>query len=42
MFGRDLNQQLIADGAPVPVIITKCIDAVEAQGMLLGFNRLRP
>lgn len=32
MFGRTLNEQIIADGHSVPVIVTKCIEAVEAQG----------
>ncbi|ORY33516.1 hypothetical protein BCR39DRAFT_463757 [Naematelia encephala] len=30
MFGRDLPEQVNADRAPVPVIVTKCISAVEA------------
>lgn len=33
MFGRDLTDQAVADGAHVPVIVTKCIGAVEANGM---------
>jgi hypothetical protein len=32
MFGRTLNEQVVADGQSVPVIVTKCIEAVEAQG----------
>ncbi|KLT45774.1 RhoGAP-domain-containing protein [Cutaneotrichosporon oleaginosum] len=33
MFGRDLSEQAAADNAAVPVIVTKCIRAVEANGM---------
>lgn len=33
MFGRALTEQAEWDGAPVPVIVTKCIRAVEANGM---------
>lgn len=33
MFGRDLTEQAVSDGASVPVIVTKCIRAVEANGM---------
>ncbi|KAJ9103392.1 hypothetical protein QFC19_004491 [Naganishia cerealis] len=33
MFGRTLNEQIAADGHPVPIIVTKCIEAVEAQAM---------
>lgn len=33
MFGRDLSEQAVADGGTVPVIVTKCIRAVEANGM---------
>lgn len=33
MFGRDLTEQAIADQSPVPVIVTKCVHAVEANGM---------
>ncbi|GMK59982.1 hypothetical protein CspeluHIS016_0901990 [Cutaneotrichosporon spelunceum] len=33
MFGRDLSEQSGADNAAVPVIVTKCIRAVEANGM---------
>nr|XP_031860486.1 uncharacterized protein CI109_004097 [Kwoniella shandongensis]KAA5527558.1 hypothetical protein CI109_004097 [Kwoniella shandongensis] len=33
MFGRPLPEQVSADGTPVPVIVTKCISAVEAVGM---------
>lgn len=33
MFGRDLGEQAGADNAAVPVIVTKCIRAVEANGM---------
>lgn len=33
MFGRELSEQVAADAVPVPVIITKCIYAVEAVGM---------
>lgn len=33
MFGRDLSDQATADGGTVPVIVTKCIRAVEANGM---------
>lgn len=33
MFGRDLSEQIEMDGQPVPVIVTKCIEAVEDQGM---------
>jgi cell division protein FtsB len=33
MFGRDLCEQAGADNAAVPVIVTKCIRAVEANGM---------
>ncbi|KAJ9114608.1 hypothetical protein QFC22_005481 [Naganishia vaughanmartiniae] len=33
MFGRTLNEQIAADGHSVPVIVTKCIEAVEAQAM---------
>jgi hypothetical protein len=33
MFGRELSEQVITDNAAVPVIITKCIYAVEAVGM---------
>jgi hypothetical protein len=32
MFGRELSEQIETDGQPVPVIVTKCIEAVEAQG----------
>jgi len=33
MFGRDLEEQIRADGQQVPTIVTKCIEAVEAQAM---------
>jgi hypothetical protein len=33
MFGRDLSEQAQADGSSVPVIVTKCIGAVEVNGM---------
>ncbi|WVR00219.1 hypothetical protein IAU59_007361 [Kwoniella sp. CBS 9459] len=33
MFGRDLIEQVGADRSNVPVIVTKCISAVEAVGM---------
>lgn len=33
MFGRDLSEQAEWDGAGVPMIVTKCIRAVEANGM---------
>lgn len=37
MFGRDLTEQVRADSRgtdrQVPVIVEKCIDAVEALGM---------
>ncbi|BEI94714.1 uncharacterized protein CcaverHIS019_0702950 [Cutaneotrichosporon cavernicola] len=33
MFGRELSDQSGADNAAVPVIVTKCIRAVEANGM---------
>lgn len=33
MFGRELSEQVVTDNAAVPVIITKCIYAVEAVGM---------
>lgn len=32
MFGRDLTEQIDIDGKQVPFIVTKCIEAVEAQG----------
>lgn len=32
MFGRPLKEQIAADGQPIPVIVSKCIEAVEAQG----------
>lgn len=32
MFGRPLREQIAADGQPIPVIVSKCIEAVEAQG----------
>ena len=39
MFGRDLTEQVIADAKGssrlVPVIVEKCIDAVETFGELL-------
>ena len=41
MFGRDLIEQVLADSMDedgprqVPVIVEKCIDAVEALGELL-------
>lgn len=33
MFGRPLVEQVSADKQSVPVIVTKCINAVEAVGM---------
>ena len=33
MFGRALAEQVVADKQPVPVIVTKCVGAVEAVGM---------
>lgn len=33
MFGRELSEQIEIDGQPVPIIVTKCIEAVEDQGM---------
>lgn len=33
MFGKDLSEQVATDDVAVPVIITKCIYAVEAVGM---------
>ena len=33
MFGRDLTEQADADGETVPVIVRKCIAAVDAVGM---------
>jgi hypothetical protein len=33
LFGRDLAEQAMEDGQPVPVIVTKCIEAVETQGI---------
>ncbi|WVQ84309.1 hypothetical protein IAT38_006461 [Cryptococcus sp. DSM 104549] len=33
MFGKPLPEQVAADNTVVPVIVTKCIDAVEAVGM---------
>ncbi|WVQ67092.1 uncharacterized protein L199_005286 [Kwoniella botswanensis] len=33
MFGRDLIEQVGADKTPIPGIVTKCINAVEAVGM---------
>lgn len=33
MFGRPLVEQVCADKQSVPVIVTKCINAVEAVGM---------
>lgn len=39
MFGRDLIEQVHADAnggdRTIPVIVEKCIDAVEALGMIL-------
>lgn len=35
LIGRDLAEQARRDGQPVPVIVTKCIDAVETQGECL-------
>jgi hypothetical protein len=32
MFGKDLSEQIAADNVPVPVIVTKCIGAVEVVG----------
>jgi hypothetical protein len=32
LFGRDLAEQVQEDGQPVPIIVTKCIEAVETQG----------
>ena len=32
LFGRDLAEQVVEDGQTVPVIVTKCIEAVETQG----------
>ena len=32
MFGRELAEQVVADKTTVPVIVTKCISAVEAVG----------
>ena len=32
LFGRDLAEQVAEDGQTVPVIVTKCIEAVETQG----------
>jgi len=36
LFGRDLTEQVIEDGHTVPVIVTKCIEAVETQGSFLN------
>lgn len=36
MFGRELQEQIADDKTPVPGIVTKCIDAVEAVGMLFS------
>ena len=33
MFGRDLTEQAEADGESIPVIVRKCIAAVDAVGM---------
>lgn len=33
MFGRELSDQVASDRVAVPVIVTKCISAVEAVGM---------
>lgn len=33
MFGRELSEQVVSDNVAVPVVITKCIYAVEATGM---------
>jgi len=33
MFGRDLTEQADADGESIPVIVRKCIAAVDAVGM---------
>jgi hypothetical protein len=33
MFGRELADQIAADRQPVPVIVSKCIGAVEVVGM---------
>lgn len=33
MFGRNLNDQLQAEGRPVPLVVTKCVEVVELQGM---------
>jgi hypothetical protein len=33
MFGRELSEQVVSDNVAVPVVITKCIYAVEAVGM---------
>jgi hypothetical protein len=32
MFGRELSEQVIADKLAVPVVVTKCIGAVEVVG----------
>lgn len=36
MFGRSLGEQITADGRQIPVIVSKCIEAVEAQGESLA------
>jgi hypothetical protein len=38
MFGRDLEEQIRADGQHVPTIVLKCIEAVEGQGGQLVVN----
>lgn len=40
MFGKELSEQIAADNAPVPVLVTKCIYAVEAVGT--SFESLTP
>lgn len=47
MFGRDLTEQAEADREAIPVIVRKCIAAVDAVGMeyegltLLSFTDIR-
>ena len=42
LFGRDLTEQVQEDGQAVPTIVTKCIEAVETQGMYHVHENGRP
>jgi hypothetical protein len=42
MFGRSLGEQISADGRQIPVIVSKCIEAVEAQGESLRLTSFLP